>query len=558
MADVPGRTLEVPVARPTRRNRWCVAGLAAAMVVLAVAVVVLFGWMVGSGSLASFGPGSSVMTPLTALAFALLALGTGAAVMCPVRRGGAVAVVVASVGLAVGLAVLSGAARFGWVPLGIADLGVITDDRLRGGRGLPSGQTTSAVLLLGGSLSIGTIRPTRRSVLAAAMAALAAGVIALTGLAGQAFETTRWYDGSERTSGFSTLSASMALTLSVVLVAQHVGPSIQWLRAKTPAHALWTALAVGGVLGPPALAAFAASERIHGRHWPTVLGVVAVVVSLTFVMLAWRTAIWQTERAVLFADTARLERERVERSEEANRATQRMLARISHELRTPLHAITGFGELLTLDVVDPEQAEIVGRIRAASDHLAVIVDDVTDLSRASNDELALALEVIPAADLARSALDIVRSGLRWPDIEFELATPVVGDSVSADPQRARQVLINLLTNAAKYNRPGGRVGIVVRRRGAMVSVDVVDTGPGISDDDLAKVFEPFERLGAESGPIEGTGLGLSIASALAARMGGSLEAVSEVGVGSTFSLVLPVVSPQPEGMSNGVGDLASP
>src|SRR5262245_4030682 len=210
------------------------------------------------------------------------------------------------------------------------------------------------------------------------------------------------------------------------------------------------------------------------------------------------------------------ERRRAEaEADRANQAKSEFLSRMSHELRTPLNAILGFAQLLELDADTPDEKESVGQILRAGQHLLALINEVLDISRIESGRLQLSLEAVPFADTVRHAIELVGPSASSNAITVTIE-PIDDDlHVLADRQRLEQVLLNLLSNAIKYNRRGGRVIIAYERPGPdRVRIHVADTGPGIGADKLARLFVPFDRLGAEAGEIEGTGLGLALSRSL--------------------------------------------
>jgi PAS domain S-box-containing protein len=261
-----------------------------------------------------------------------------------------------------------------------------------------------------------------------------------------------------------------------------------------------------------------------------------------------------TERRM--AERALREQEAAER---ASREKSRFLARMSHELRTPLNAVLGFAQLVEGDGERPlaaAQRERLGRIRSAGSHLLSLIEDVLDLSSIESGTLAMTLEPVSLD----AAMDDVRRWVapRAKALDVSIHAPASGAWVLADARRLRQVLVNLLTNAIKYNRPGGvaRVSASPRRRDAAAcwQITVSDTGRGIDPAQHAHLFEPFNRLGAEREGIEGVGIGLAIVRHLLDLMGGAIEVASEQGVGSEFRLLLQCA--QPAGASVAAGRAA--
>jgi len=232
-----------------------------------------------------------------------------------------------------------------------------------------------------------------------------------------------------------------------------------------------------------------------------------------------------------------------EEADRANRAKSDFLSRMSHELRTPLNGILGFGQLLEMESLPADQEESVAHILKAGRHLLGLINEVLDISRIEAGHLQLSVEPVPVGETLRAAIDLVRPLAAQRDIE--LGDKVAGDyrHVLADRQRLQQVLLNLLSNAVKYNRTRGAVAVSCEERpGGRLRILVMDTGHGISPDKLERLFTPFDRLGAEGTGIEGTGLGLALSKHLVEVMGGTLDVTSQVGVGSTFAVELPLTA----------------
>ena len=229
-------------------------------------------------------------------------------------------------------------------------------------------------------------------------------------------------------------------------------------------------------------------------------------------------------------------------AETANRTKTEFLSRMSHELRTPLNAVMGFAQLMSLDTQTPlagEQPRRAALIRQAGEHLLAMINDLLDLTSIEAGRLSLALEAVPLGPLADDVLALVQSAVRRPDLTL---SRVGGEGVQAwaDAKRLRQVLINLLSNATKYNRPGGSVKVVLDTVAGQARLQVVDTGFGLTEDECAQLFEPFNRLRQARGPIEGTGIGLTVTRSLVTLMDGTITVRSTPGQGSSFSVLLPV------------------
>jgi hypothetical protein len=228
----------------------------------------------------------------------------------------------------------------------------------------------------------------------------------------------------------------------------------------------------------------------------------------------------------------------------ANDAKSDFLAGLSHELRTPLNAVLGFAELLRMNAeAEPltrRQGQAVDQIHASGRHLLALVDEVLDLARIEAGRLSLSIERVDPQLVVRQVCDLVRPQAEAAGITLRAPDPTAGLGVVADRTRLRQVLLNLLTNAIKYNRPGGHVLVELRQGPDGVALSVRDTGIGLPADRMAELFQPFSRLGREAGDTPGTGVGLAVSRRLAEAMGGRLEAASVEGEGSCFTLHLPL------------------
>lgn len=235
-------------------------------------------------------------------------------------------------------------------------------------------------------------------------------------------------------------------------------------------------------------------------------------------------------------------------AELADRTKSAFVSRISHELRTPLNAILGFAQLLERDTADPVQQERITQIVAGGRHLTDMIDDLLDVALVERGEMGVSMEPVAATDVLREVLDLTRPLVAERHLELEVdAHQGLFRYVHADYQRLRQVLLNLISNAVKYNRRGGRIKVAFDASDeARLCFLVSDTGPGIDAEQLSRMFRPFERLGAEEGREQGTGLGLFVSKGLVEAMGGDLRVTTEPGVGSTFVVDLPRAEPPVE------------
>jgi len=239
-----------------------------------------------------------------------------------------------------------------------------------------------------------------------------------------------------------------------------------------------------------------------------------------------------------------------EAAEKVAHAQRAFLSRLSHELRTPLNAVLGFAQLLQLDKQHPmssEQRQQVDWILGAGRQLLHLVEDVMDLSKVESGEIGLHLEAVDVAQTIDDCLPLVHGAMVRAGVSVQHQHGPSKVWAQADAKRLQQVLVNLLSNACKYNRAGGEVRITASPEGegseAQVRIDVSDTGIGMSAAELASLFQPFKRLpAATASGVEGTGLGLYIVTQLATRMQGKVTVQSTPGKGSCFTLRLPMAT----------------
>ena len=262
-------------------------------------------------------------------------------------------------------------------------------------------------------------------------------------------------------------------------------------------------------------------------------------------------------RTAMAMDNARLYREAHRAKEEAvaavaraaiaDRAKTDFLATMSHELRTPLNAIAGYAELLELGMRGPiteQQREAVLRIRRSQQHLLGIVNDILTFAKTDSGRIPINLQDTPVAPALAGVQFLVEPMFTSAEIRFSLATCDSGLSVVADRDRLQQILLNLLSNAAKFSAPGGPVVVRCEVREHLVAILVEDKGRGISEDKLEAIFEPFVQLSTGlTRTADGSGLGLSISRELARMMGGDVSVESREGEGSVFTLTLPMSPP---------------
>ncbi|MBS67635.1 MAG: histidine kinase, partial [Pseudomonas sp.] len=221
----------------------------------------------------------------------------------------------------------------------------------------------------------------------------------------------------------------------------------------------------------------------------------------------------------------------------ASEAKGRLLSGISHELRTPLNAILGFAQLMRMDCDDESQseaAEYLDEILLASRHLNQLLGEILEWSSLQNEPAQLELQAVDVCKLMRECAELVSLDVQQRGLHLQLQLPDEPLQVLAEPRRLRQVLLNLLSNAMKYNVPDGHISLRAETSPGHVRLLVEDSGLGIEPAQQAQVFEPFQRLGRENSMIQGTGIGLSLCLEFARLMNGQLGLHSEPGVGSRF------------------------
>ncbi len=230
-------------------------------------------------------------------------------------------------------------------------------------------------------------------------------------------------------------------------------------------------------------------------------------------------------------------------AQKANNSKSEFLSRMSHELRTPLNAILGFSQLLKMGELNPGQSKGVNHILNSGKHLLSLINEVLDISRIESGNPSVSIETVCVNNVIIETIDLSKPIATNKNIQLEFSQNEIF-YVYADPQRLKQILINLINNAIKYNVPNGKVNVEISSFRNLdnkenIRIKVIDTGIGIKNEDIHKLFTPFERIGADRTTVEGTGLGLSLVKKLAEIMAGEIGLESKAGIGSIFWIDLP-------------------
>ncbi len=241
-----------------------------------------------------------------------------------------------------------------------------------------------------------------------------------------------------------------------------------------------------------------------------------------------------------------------EEAEKASKAKSEFLSNMSHELRTPLNAVLGFAQLLEIDPTSPlnqSQKESVKEILKAGNHLLVLINEVLDLAKIESGKLTISIEPVEIAPLMEETTSLMRPLAEKNQIKMTvISIECIQEFVAADRTRLKQVLLNIISNAIKYNRENGEVILNCEKKGGFIRFNVVDKGYGIPDSEFENIFNPFSRLKTTSNLVEGTGIGLSVAKQLVELMHGKIGVESEENVGSHFWIDIPSVEKDPRFM----------
>jgi signal transduction histidine kinase len=223
----------------------------------------------------------------------------------------------------------------------------------------------------------------------------------------------------------------------------------------------------------------------------------------------------------------------------ATKAKDDFLSRVSHELKTPLTAMIGFADMLQESPdLSPQSRQDAQRITSAGHHLHELIEELLDIKAIEAGKLAMAIEPLPLRPTLDETIALITPRAAQRSIDIDVHCPP-NTQVAADPRRLREVLLNLLSNAVKYNNDAGHIDLTATPHDNHVRIAVTDTGPGISPQDQARLFQPFERLNAATTDVEGSGIGLALTKNVVQAMHGTVGIDSQPGHGSTFWIELP-------------------
>ena len=362
------------------------------------------------------------------------------------------------------------------------------------------------------------------------------------------------------------------------------GPVAVWIGAPLGRY-LAVMLTLCAVIGLILGIVHAGASSVHPDHREVLraaLTSVFLILVVIFGVVAWLFVLAQESRRVAQAETRRQTalyeaeiaahkitdaklQEAKERAEAANQAKSRYVVGLSHELRTPLSTVLGYAQLLETDPAIPvARLNGIRVIRRSAQHLSGLIDGLLDISRMEAGRLQIHRDEVRLSDFLEQLADMVRLQAREAGLEFRFSRPeILPQVVATDEKRLRQVLLNLLSNAIKFT-PRGVVSLDLSYRNQVAVFTIRDTGPGIPEADLARIFEPFERGSTHAARnTPGTGLGLTIANLLAQLLGGEITLAAAPGGGTQARLRLmlaavahPSLVPSPAPVTGAARELA--
>jgi signal transduction histidine kinase len=340
-----------------------------------------------------------------------------------------------------------------------------------------------------------------------------------------------------------TAACSEQLCSMLGIVAEQAGLGLAQLRAAFAPASWFTVLRAlaKAQKGAPTLGMELAHTRPDGATGWLLCNVEPVWSGRGQITAVRGTALNITERMQL--DHLRAAKDAAELASEHK---TRFLSSMSHELRTPLNAVLGFAQVLTMSSLvqgDVSTKTSVQHVLSAGQHLLAMVDDILDLAGIESGKIDLQPEYVDLAQVITECVDMTTMDALGRGLNVDVRVPERPLMVAGNGRRLRQIVLNLLSNGIKYNKPHGDLMVESRCSGGVVQVSVTDTGKGLSPAQQACLFEPFNRLGAENSTVPGTGIGLVLTQRLAQAMNARIEFSSALGQGSTFTLVIPQVTP---------------
>jgi signal transduction histidine kinase len=332
------------------------------------------------------------------------------------------------------------------------------------------------------------------------------------------------------------------IEITVVALLGNVGLTVLCAVGAIACYAAMAILVRTGVLAP----------------WPTPsvvaggLTTAYVAIDVAFVAFVLGVPTYYTARILqdLRAKQRALEL-RTRQLVEAGQQKSQFMANVTHELRTPIHGICGLSDLIESGIYGPvtaKQRDAQQSIRRSARSLLGLIDDLLELSRADAGKLDVSPEAVDPRELVVTVVAAARWMVGTKKLDVEVDAPADLPSLQTDPRALKQVLLNLLSNAAKFTPEGGRIVVRARREGSgAVRVEVEDTGIGIASGDQERIFEEFRQVdGSAERQYGGVGLGLAVVRRLSEAMGARVEVRSEKGEGSTFSVIVPLAWPHAE------------
>ncbi len=289
---------------------------------------------------------------------------------------------------------------------------------------------------------------------------------------------------------------------------------------------------------------------IYHSDLPNTAAILAAMVIYSLFMLRSSLLFYNTTYDMLRLNEIAIQREhklmlQTAKSKSANEEKSRFLSRMSHELRTPLNAILGMNELLLCDKKDPlteKQRDRSQKVVEAGKHLLSIVDDVLDLSRVEEGNVDMVMGLTNCQAVIRDSIKLVEGKAQLRNITISSNVECPDVFVIADSKRLKQIMVNLLDNAVKYNKQGGQISVILNVEDKTnVRISIIDTGYGIDESSTNKLFKPFSRLGADGLGIDGTGIGLNLCKQFIKLMHGQIGVECQLGKGCCFWIELPYV-----------------